>query len=108
MAFDLTSFELTQEDINNPDGFYIKLNNSNFYTNTSYCGLLQKDWAIETGVSFSSATTKMRFTDFSIKDSENSAHAKLKLKKRFSSRFKLNFGAEHILTDFKENRNNFV
>jgi len=101
-AFDLTSFELTQEDINNPDGFYIKLNNSNFYTNTSYCGLLQKDWAIETGVSFSSATTKMRFTDFSIKDSENSAHAKLKLKKRFSSRFKLNFGAEHFLTDFKE------
>ena len=38
-----------------------------------------------------------------IEDNENSAHLKLKLKKRFNSRFKLSFGAEQFLTDFKEN-----
>ncbi|HEX9826649.1 MAG TPA: TonB-dependent receptor [Flavobacteriaceae bacterium] len=101
-AFDKTSFELTQEDINNPEGFYIKLNNGNFYTNTSYCGLLQNDWAIETGLSYTIANTKIKLTDFGIKDEENSAHLKLKFKKRFSSRFKLSFGAEHFITDFEE------
>jgi len=104
-AFDLDSFELTQEDINNPDGFYINLNNSNFYTNTSYCGLLPRDWAIETGMSYTIANTKLKFTDFGIKDKEQDAHLKLKFKKRFSSRFKWGFGAEHFITDFKERYN---
>lgn len=104
-AFDKTSFALTQEDINYPEGFYSKINNGNFYTNISYHGLLQNNWAIETGLSFTIADTKIGLTDFNIKDEENSAHAKLKLKKRFSSRFKLSFGAEHFITDFKEHYN---
>jgi len=101
-AFDKASFELIQDDINNPDGFYVKLNNGNFYTNVSYCGLLKQNWAIETGMSYTIANTKTKLSDFSIKDKENSAHLKLKLKKRFSSRFKWSFGAEHFITDFKE------
>ena len=101
-AFDITSFALTQEDINYPEGFYINTNNNNFYTNTSYCGLLNNNWAMETGLSYTVATNNMGFTDFKIKDVENSAHLKLKLKKRFNSRFKLSFGAEHFITDFEE------
>ncbi len=101
-AFDQTSFELTQDDINNPDGYYVKLNNGNFYTNVTYQGLLKQNWAIETGLSYTIANTKIGLTDFKINDKENSAHLKLKLKKRFNSRLKLSIGAEHFITDFKE------
>jgi hypothetical protein len=101
-AFDKTSFALTQEDINYPEGFYSKINNGNFYTNVFYQGLLQNNWAIETGLSYTISNTKIGLNDSNIKDEENSAHIKLKLKKRFSSRFKLSFGAEHFITDFTE------
>ncbi|MGM5470050.1 TonB-dependent receptor [Flavobacteriaceae bacterium LMO-SS05] len=101
-AFDKTSFELTQDDINNPDGYYVELNNGNFYTNLSYQGLLNHNWAIETGLSYTIANTKIDLTDFKINDEENSAHLKLKLKKRFNSRFKLSMGVEHFITDFNE------
>ena len=101
-AFDTSTFALTQEDINNPDGFYIKMKNSNFYSNTSYCGVLQNNWALETGLSYTIANNNMGFTDFKIKDKENSAHLKLKFKKRFNSRFKLSLGGEHFITDFEE------
>jgi outer membrane receptor for ferrienterochelin and colicin len=37
-----------------------------------------------------------------INDEENSAHLKLKLKKRFNSRFKLSFGVEQFVTNFDE------
>ena len=101
-AFDATSFALTQEDINYPEGVYINTNNTNFYTNTSYCGLLNNNWAMETGLSYTIANNNMEFTDFDVKDTENSAHLKMKLKKRFSSRFKLSLGAEQFITDFNE------
>lgn len=101
-AFDQAAFELTQKDINEPNGIYLKLNNGNFYTNLSYCGLLKNNWAIETGMSYTIANTKLNFTDFRIKDKEHSVHLKMKLKKRFSSRFKWSFGAEQFITDFKE------
>ncbi|RKE92229.1 TonB-dependent receptor [Ichthyenterobacterium magnum] len=102
-AFDSGDFELTQEDINDPNGAHFKLNNSNFYANTSYQGVLNNNWALQTGLSYTIANTKVGFDESNVKDKENSAHVKLKLKKRFSSRFKLNFGAEHFTTKFDEN-----
>ena len=102
-AFDVTTFALTQEDINYPEGVYINTDNTNFYTNTSYCGLLNNNWAVETGLSYTVSNNTIGFTDFNVKDTDNSAHLKLKLKKRFNSRFKLSFGAEHFIIDFKEN-----
>lgn len=101
-AFDITAFELKQEDINIPEGFYIKLNNRNFYYNTSYSGVLSNKWSIETGLSYTTANNNMTFRDFKIEGKENSAHMKMKLRKRFNSRFKLSFGAEHFITDFEE------
>ncbi|ARV10600.1 TonB-dependent receptor [Winogradskyella sp. PC-19] len=105
-AFDTTNFELTQEDINEADGLQFKLKNSNFYTNASYKGILENNWSITTGLSYTHARNKIGVEVNDIDDKENSFHAKLKLKKRFNSRFKLNFGVEQFLTDFTEDFSN--
>ncbi|MGO3184046.1 MAG: TonB-dependent receptor [Aequorivita sp.] len=102
-AFDTSNFELTQEDINQPEGTRFKLNNQNFYTNFSYNGRLNNDWTIFGGGSYTFGNTKVGIDTADIKDVENSAHFKLKLQKRYSNRFKLNFGAEQFVTDFNEN-----
>lgn len=102
-AFDTANFELTQEDINLEDGLNFKLNNNNFYLNTSYKGIFGSGWTFSSGLSYTYAKNDIGIMTSDIKDKENSAHVKLKLKKRFSSRFKLSFGAEQFLTDFDEN-----
>ncbi|SDH35234.1 TonB-dependent receptor [Winogradskyella thalassocola] len=102
-AFDATKFELNQEDINYEDGIDFKLNNNNFYLNTSYKGVLGNNWTLSSGVSYTYAKNKIGIETIEINDTENSAHIKLKLKKRFNSRFKLSFGAEQFITDFDEN-----
>ncbi len=104
-AFDTSDFELTQEDINQADGTRFKLNNKNFYTNASFSEMLANDWTIFAGGSYTYGNTKVGIDEADIKDLENSAHFKLKLKKSFSNRFKLNFGAEQFVTDFNENYN---
>lgn len=102
-AFDTTRFDLLQEDINSPDGIRFNLNNRNFYTNASYQGVLDNNWAIQTGLSYTVSKTDIGIAEsLDVQDNENSAHFKLKLKKRFNSRFKLSFGLEHFTTDFKE------
>lgn len=101
-AFDANSFELTQEDINQPDGQYIKLNNNNFYLNGSYAGVLSDTWSMQTGFSFTNAKNKINFGERDIRDSEKSVHSKIKFKNRISNRFKLYFGAEYFKTDFEE------
>lgn len=105
-AFDAANFELTQEDIDLEDGLHFKLKNYNFYTNASYSGELNDTWQLQTGGSYTYANTDLGVLDSDIKDRENSAHFKIKLKKRFSNRFKLNFGAEQFLTDFIEEFSN--
>ncbi len=109
-AFDTSNFELTQEDINQAEGTRFKLNNQNFYTNASYAEDLNNGWSVFGGGSYTYANTKVGIDEAAIKDVENSAHFKLKLKKRFSNRFKLNFGAEQFVTDFNEdyNENSFA
>lgn len=102
-AFDTSNFALTQEDINQPEGVRFKLNNQNFYTNASYSEMLNDNWSIFAGGSYTYGNTKVGIDETAIKDVENSAHLKLKLKKHFSNRFKLDFGAEQFITDFNEN-----
>ncbi|WP_298894247.1 carboxypeptidase-like regulatory domain-containing protein [uncultured Psychroserpens sp.] len=104
-AFDTSNFDLTQEDINLSEGLRFKLNNRNFYANTSYQGVLGNGWSLLSGLSYTIAKTDITVMDSDIEDDENSAHFKLKLKKRFNSRFKLNFGIEHFITDFDETFN---
>ncbi len=101
-AFDNSNFELTQEDINYEDGVHFKLRNNNLYFNGSYKGMLNDVWTVQGGLSYTNSNEKVDIIDQDIKDVENSFHAKLKFKRRFSSRFKLNFGAEYFATDFNE------
>ncbi|WP_298338528.1 TonB-dependent receptor [uncultured Algibacter sp.] len=101
-AFDATNFELTQEDINRPEGAYFKLNNNSFYLNGSYQGVLNDTWSVFGGLSYTRAKNNLIFIESDIKDTENSLHTKLKFKNRISNRLKLYFGAEYFVTDFKE------
>jgi len=101
-AFDTTNFELTQEDINYIEGVHFKLKNNNLYFNGSYQGMLNDNWSVFGGMSYTHNKEKINFIDNTIKDTENSIHAKLKFKRRFSSRFKFNFGVEYFATDFNE------
>ncbi len=102
-AFDVTNFELTQEDINYDEGAYFKLNNKNLYFNGSYQSVLNDTWTIEVGFSYTHSKNDLKIIDSEIKDTENSIHTKLKFKNRISNRFKLYFGAEYFATDFNEN-----
>jgi len=102
VAGDTTNFETTQEDINDPEGFDFELKNNNLYFNTSYTGTLGDTWSIQTGGSYTLAKNEIQPESTTIDDTENSAHVKVKLKKRFSNRVKLSFGAEHFITDFTE------
>jgi hypothetical protein len=101
-AFDVTNFELTQEDINYPEGVYFKLNNNNFYLNGSYQGVLSDTWTMFGGLSYTHAKNNIDIIESRINDTENSFHGKLKFKNRISNRFKLYFGAEYFATDFNE------
>ncbi len=105
-AFDTTNFQLNVEDINVPEGVNFKLNNKNFYTNASYETDLNNDWDLLGGGSYTIAKNDIDIVDDDVVDTENSAHLKLKLKKRFSNRFKLSFGAEQFLTNFNEDFSN--
>ena len=101
-AFDASNFEVIQEDINTPDGVHFKLNNNNLYFNGSYKGMLSDSWTLQTGMSYTHAKDKIHIDDAGINDTQNAFHAKVKLKHRFNNRFKLNFGAEYMATDFNE------
>jgi hypothetical protein len=101
-AFDASNFELTLEDINLPEGLDFKLKNNNFYSNASYSGDMGNDWKIFGGGSYTHANTNVGIINNDIKDTENSIHLKLKLRKRVSNRVKMSFGAEQFFTHFTE------
>ncbi len=101
-AFDTSSFQLTQEDINLPKGFNFKLNNNNFYTNANYSAAIGNDWNVFGGASFTIGKNKIGLQDDNLNNTENSTHLKIKARKRFSNRVKLSLGAEQFSTDFSE------
>ncbi len=104
-AFDVSNFELIQEDINNPEGVYFKLNNKNLYFNGSYQSALSDTWTMQGGFSYTNAINDLNINQSVIDDKENSIHTKLKFKNRISNRFKLYFGAEYLATNFNESYN---
>lgn len=96
------NFELIQEDINVPEGVNFGLKNRNLYLNASYKGSLGNDWSIASGASFANDFNDVKVIDTDVDDDENSLHLKVKLRKRFSNRFKLSFGAEQFINTFSE------
>lgn len=101
-AFSYTTFDLIQEDINFENGFEFGLKNRNLYFNASYKNKFENNWRLETGLSFTNDYSDVNIFDDTVLDNENSMHVKLKLRKRFSNRFKLSFGSEYFITNFNE------
>ncbi|WP_299064924.1 TonB-dependent receptor [uncultured Polaribacter sp.] len=101
-AFNYTTFDLIQEDINFENGFEFGLKNRNLYFNASYKNKFENNWRLETGLSFTNDYSDVNIFDDTVLDNENSMHVKVKLRKRFSNRFKLSFGSEYFITNFNE------
>ena len=55
------------------------------------------------GASISSDRNDIGFEENDIEANETAGHLKLKIKKNFSSRFQLNMGVEHFITDYQDN-----
>ncbi|RKS13763.1 TonB-dependent receptor [Flavobacterium sp. 120] len=106
-AFDSSKFDINQENINSPEKIRVNLNNNNFYLNSSYKGVFGNNWQITSGLSYGYSNNKINLDSDKVANDENAAHLKLKLKKSFSERLKLSFGADYFVTqfneDFKEN-----
>lgn len=106
-AFDSSKFDINQENINSSEKIRVDLNNNNFYLNSSYKGVFGNNWQITSGLSYGYSNNKINLDSDKVANDENAAHLKLKLKKSFSDRLKLSFGADYFVTqfneDFKEN-----
>ena len=104
-AFDGQRLDLNQEDINSIPKIHFRLNNNNFYFNSSYKGNFGNNWQIITGLSYGYSQNKIGIDVNNIQNAEHSSHLKFKLRKSFSERVKLNFGADYFVTQFGENYN---
>ena len=104
-AFDAQSLDLNQEDINQIPKVRFALKNNNLYFNSTYKGNFGEKWQIIAGLSYGYAENKINIDASKVNNFENTSHLKLKLKKSFSERFKLSFGADYFTTHFNENFN---
>lgn len=101
-AFSYSDLEVTQEDINLPNGFRFGLKNRNIYFNTSYKGFINDDWTFLTGFSLTNDHSDIKLETDDVTNEENSAHFKVRLKRNINNRIKLNMGAEYFITNVKE------
>ena len=102
-AFDASRFDINQENINHPTfKDRVNLENNNFYLNASYKGNFGGNWQITTGLGYGYSQNKIGFNQDNIENAENAAQLKLKLRKSFSDRIKLSFGADYFITQFDE------
>jgi hypothetical protein len=104
-AFDSSKFDINQESINSAEKIRVDLNNNNFYLNSSYKGVFGNNWQITTGLSYGYSNNKINLDSDKVANDENAAHLKLKLRKSFSDRLKLSFGADYFVTQFNEDFN---
>jgi hypothetical protein len=106
-AFDYSTFDLNQKDVNFEDKIRFDLQNNNFYFNTSYKGYLNDNLQLFSGFSYGYAQNKIEISADKISNNERTLHAKFKLRNSFSNRFKLSVGADLFHTNFDENFNVF-
>lgn len=102
-AFDTSSMNLNQKDINFTDKFRFGLTNNNLYFNSVYKGNLATALQLQTGFSFGYGNNKIGINADKLNNYERALHYKLKLRKTFSNQFKLNVGGEFFHTNFDEN-----
>jgi outer membrane cobalamin receptor len=101
-AYSYSDLDIIQDDINFDNGFRFGLENRNVYINSSYKNKIGNNWRIESGLSFTNDNSTVKIFDDIINSNENSAHFKIKLKKLFTSRFRISLGSEYFITNFKE------
>ena len=101
-GFNHAELDIEQEDINFDEFVRFGLKNNNLYANSSYKHFLEKEWSLTAGASVSIDKNNIKFITNDIETQETASHLKLKLKKSFSNRIQLNFGAEHFITDYQE------
>ncbi|WP_334055626.1 TonB-dependent receptor [Polaribacter sp. P097] len=101
-AYSYSDLDIIQEDINFDDGFRFGLENRNVYINSSYKNKIGNNWRIQGGLSFTNDNSTIKIFDDVINSNENSAHFKVKLRKQFTSRFRVSFGSEYFITNFDE------
>ncbi|MFD0993067.1 TonB-dependent receptor [Tenacibaculum geojense] len=101
-AYSGTRFDVIQQDINFNNGFRFGLQNHNMYVNGSYSQQLNDNWNVSGGFSFTHDNSDINLQQDIVDNQENALHAKIKLKKHFSNRFKLSFGAELFSRVFEE------
>ncbi len=101
-GFNHANFDIEQEDINFSDFIGYALKNNNLYLNSSYKYFMEKGWSLTAGASVSSDKNDIKALNNIIDTKEIGSHLKLKFKKNFSSRFILNFGGEHFITDYAD------
>jgi len=104
-AFEHADFSINAKDINLPELVRTSITNDNFYANSSYKGVFGAQWTIQTGIAYGYSHNNINLDADILKNAEHSTHLKLKLTKGFSSKVKISIGAEHFITDFKEDYN---
>ncbi len=100
--FNHSNLDIDQENINFDEFVRFQLQNNNLYFNTSYKHFFENEWTLNVGSSFSWDTNDIAVLDTAIDAAETAAHVKLKLKKSFTNRFNINFGAELFQTNYQE------
>jgi hypothetical protein len=106
-AFDYSTFDLNQKDVNFDEKVRFDLQNNNFYFNTSYKGYLNDNLQLQTGFSYGYAQNKIGISTDKVANNERTLHTKFKLRNSFSNRFKLSVGTDLFHTNFDENFNVF-
>ncbi len=101
-AYSYSSLDVLQDHINFEEGLRFGLNNKNLYFNASYKNKFGHNWKYETSVSYTNDNATIKIIDDLVHSNDNSFHFKAKLKKRFSSRARLSFGAEYFITNYDE------
>lgn len=101
-GFNHSTLDIDQKDINYEDLVRFRLKNNNLYINSTYKHYLENDWTLATGASVSIDKNKIGLLTDAIDTEEIGAHIKLKLKKNFSSRFQLTFGAAYFKLDYED------
>lgn len=101
-AFDAEKFDLNQKNINFDLPIRTKLDNNNFYLNSSYNGTFGTGWHLTTGMSYGYNNTDIKYYSTDVTSQENAVQLKLKLRKHFSNYFNLSFGSDYFITKYKE------
>lgn len=102
-AFDTATFDINQPNINGPLKNRVDLTNSNFYLNSSYKGIMFKNWQVLTGFSYGIGTNKIGLDLDKVDNQENALFMKFKLSKKLSQDFKFSFGTDFNSTHYDEN-----